>query len=59
MVFQLSGLAWHTEDATLRQKFEEFGPVEEAVCGPTFIIPSMSCLIRGRGLYFVDQRDQN
>ena len=26
------GLAWHTEDATLRQKFEEFGPVEEAVC---------------------------
>ncbi|KAF5974147.1 glycine-rich RNA-binding protein [Fusarium bulbicola] len=27
----LSGLAWHTEEATLRQKFEEFGPVEEAV----------------------------
>ncbi|CAF3553308.1 unnamed protein product [Fusarium graminearum] len=26
-----SGLAWHTEEATLRQKFEEFGPVEEAV----------------------------
>ncbi|KAF7557036.1 hypothetical protein G7046_g6151 [Stylonectria norvegica] len=26
-----SGLAWHTEEGTLRQKFEEFGPVEEAV----------------------------
>jgi hypothetical protein len=25
------GLAWHTDDATLRQKFEEFGTVEEAV----------------------------
>ncbi|PVI02456.1 RNA-binding domain-containing protein, partial [Periconia macrospinosa] len=24
-------LAWHTDDATLRQKFEEFGQVEEAV----------------------------
>ncbi|KAL6358247.1 hypothetical protein LRP88_08429 [Fusarium phalaenopsidis] len=28
----IGGLAWHTEEATLRQKFEEFGPVEEAVC---------------------------
>ncbi|CAF3577963.1 unnamed protein product [Fusarium graminearum] len=27
----IGGLAWHTEEATLRQKFEEFGPVEEAV----------------------------
>lgn len=27
-----SGLAWHTEEGTLRQKFEEFGAVEEAVC---------------------------
>ena len=27
-----SGLAWHTEEATLRQKFEEFGLVDEAVC---------------------------
>ena len=26
-----SGLAWHTEEGTLRQKFEEFGAVEEAV----------------------------
>ncbi|RFN55650.1 hypothetical protein FIE12Z_108 [Fusarium flagelliforme] len=26
----IGGLAWHTEEATLRQKFEEFGPVEEA-----------------------------
>ncbi|EUC48782.1 hypothetical protein COCMIDRAFT_74943, partial [Bipolaris oryzae ATCC 44560] len=24
-------LAWHTDDQTLRSKFEEFGPVEEAV----------------------------
>ncbi|KAI0553557.1 hypothetical protein F4679DRAFT_425338 [Xylaria curta] len=27
----IGGLAWHTEEVTLRQKFEEFGPVEEAV----------------------------
>ncbi|ORY66016.1 uncharacterized protein BCR38DRAFT_456675 [Pseudomassariella vexata] len=27
----IGGLAWHTEEQTLRQKFEEFGPVEEAV----------------------------
>lgn len=27
----IGGLAWHTEEGTLRQKFEEFGPVEEAV----------------------------
>ncbi|KAK8089661.1 cold response protein 2 [Apiospora hydei] len=27
----IGGLAWHTEDATLRQKFEEFGAIEEAV----------------------------
>lgn len=27
----IGGLAWHTDDNTLRQKFEEFGQVEEAV----------------------------
>ncbi|KAK2778212.1 glycine-rich RNA-binding protein [Colletotrichum kahawae] len=27
----IGGLAWHTEENTLRQKFEEFGAVEEAV----------------------------
>ncbi|ORY08206.1 hypothetical protein BCR34DRAFT_570062 [Clohesyomyces aquaticus] len=27
----VGGLAWHTDDTTLRQKFEEFGQVEEAV----------------------------
>jgi len=27
------GLAWHTDDQALRQKFEEFGQVEEAVSG--------------------------
>jgi len=27
----IGGLAWHTDDATLRSKFEEFGTVEEAV----------------------------
>ncbi|KAI1200602.1 hypothetical protein F5X97DRAFT_84494 [Nemania serpens] len=27
----IGGLAWHTDEATLRQKFEEFGPVAEAV----------------------------
>ncbi|KAF4594642.1 hypothetical protein GQ602_000255 [Ophiocordyceps camponoti-floridani] len=27
----IGGLAWHTEETTLRQKFEEYGHVEEAV----------------------------
>jgi len=27
----IGGLAWHTDDVTLRSKFEEFGNVEEAV----------------------------
>lgn len=27
----IGGLAWHTDDTTLRSKFEEFGQVEEAV----------------------------
>ena len=27
----ISGLAWHTDENALRQKFEEFGAVEEAV----------------------------
>jgi hypothetical protein len=27
----VGGLAWHTDEGTLRQKFEEFGSVEEAV----------------------------
>jgi len=26
----IGGLAWHTDDSTLRNKFEEFGQVEEA-----------------------------
>ncbi|KAL9123805.1 MAG: hypothetical protein Q9217_006802 [Psora testacea] len=27
----IGGLAWHTDDNALRQKFEEFGQVEEAI----------------------------
>jgi RNA recognition motif-containing protein len=27
----IGGLAWHTDDTTLRSKFEEFGQVEEAI----------------------------
>lgn len=27
----IGGLAWHTDETALRQKFEEFGQVEEAV----------------------------
>ncbi|PSS27814.1 hypothetical protein M430DRAFT_63016 [Amorphotheca resinae ATCC 22711] len=27
----IGGLSWHTDDVTLRQKFEEFGAVEEAI----------------------------
>ena len=28
---ECSGLAWHTDDRALRERFEEFGQVEEAV----------------------------
>ncbi|KHO00093.1 cold response protein 2 [Metarhizium album ARSEF 1941] len=42
-----SGLAWHTETATLRQKFEEFGAVEEAV-----VVKDRDTL-RSRGFGFV------
>ena len=31
MLTSSSGLAWHTDENALRQKFEEFGAVEEAV----------------------------
>jgi hypothetical protein len=34
-------LAWHTEEGTLRQKFEEFGPVEEAVCCGAIPFPAI------------------
>jgi len=27
----IGGLAWHTDDQTLRSKFEEFGQVQEAI----------------------------
>ncbi|KAJ9130627.1 hypothetical protein NKR23_g12113 [Pleurostoma richardsiae] len=27
----IGGLAWHTEESTLRQKFEEYGAIDEAV----------------------------
>ena len=31
LTMTISGLAWHTDENALRQKFEEFGAVEEAV----------------------------
>lgn len=31
LTIRISGLAWHTDENALRQKFEEFGAVEEAV----------------------------
>ena len=36
-----SGLSWHTNDDTLRQGFEQFGEIQEAVspillCAPQF-----------------------
>jgi hypothetical protein len=33
-----SGLAWHTDENALRQKFEDFGKVEEAVSNKFFLI---------------------
>ena len=50
----LSGLAWHTEETTLRQKFEEFGPVEEAVRAD-FLLFSVTCL-RFPSLRFLESR---
>ncbi|EWY93574.1 hypothetical protein FOQG_09597 [Fusarium oxysporum f. sp. raphani 54005] len=41
----IGGLAWHTEEATLRQKFEEFGPVEEAVGNSVPFFPSSKALL--------------
>ena len=35
-VIIISGLAWHTDEGTLREKFEEFGQVEEAVSEPSW-----------------------
>jgi len=40
-----SGLAWHTDDTALRQKFEEFGQVEEAVSSRT-LPERCSCLFQ-------------
>lgn len=37
-----SGLAWHTDDTTLRTKFEEFGTVEEAVRSPSVCDESLA-----------------
>jgi hypothetical protein len=36
------GLAWHTDDTTLRAKFEEFGQVEEAVRLPNQLLDDLS-----------------
>lgn len=44
-----SGLAWHTEEGTLRQKFEEFGAVEEAV-SPTPFPRCLTCSLSRLGL---------
>ncbi|EWC46329.1 hypothetical protein DRE_04500 [Drechslerella stenobrocha 248] len=49
----VGGLAWHTDDQTLRQKFEEFGIVEEAV------VVKDRDTGRSRGFGFVRFRDEN
>lgn len=43
----VGGLAWHTTDATLRDGFEKFGPVEEAI-----VVKDRDTL-RSRGFGFV------
>ena len=40
-----SGLAWHTDDQTLRAKFEEFGAVEEAVSENSSCAPDVGYLL--------------
>lgn len=47
-----SGLAWHTDDQTLRSKFEEFGAVDEAVRSPR------SCRMMRRQLILSPDRRQ-
>jgi hypothetical protein len=37
------GLAWHTDENALRQKFEEFGAVEEAVSTLEFATSEAQC----------------
>ncbi|KAI9171351.1 Glycine-rich RNA-binding protein [Paramyrothecium foliicola] len=53
----IGGLAWHTEEGTLRQKFEEFGPVEEAMSltrsSPTQVVVKDRDTGRSRGFGFV------
>ena len=50
----LSGLAWHTDENALRQKFEEFGAVEEAVRMPhlwhtsVFILTQIQVVVKDR-----------
>jgi hypothetical protein len=43
----IGGLAWHTEEATLRVKFEEFGVVEEAVRSVLFPFDAASSTLNG------------
>lgn len=61
-----SGLAWHTTDQTLREGFEKFGPVQEAVSlfSSLFASPTISLLsVLTEGLYYlqivVKDRDTN
>ncbi|KAF3001874.1 hypothetical protein E8E13_005470 [Curvularia kusanoi] len=49
----IGGLAWHTDDATLRQKFEEFGQVEEAPLTPLQVVVKDRDTGRSRGFGFV------
>ena len=43
-----SGLAWHTDENALRQKFEEFGAVEEAVSEFLYLSQSHDADVRSQ-----------
>jgi RNA recognition motif-containing protein len=70
LTFSFSGLSWHTDDQTLRERFEQYGPVEEAV-SLIIIINTSSLLLtfsqtvvkdrdsgRSRGFGFVRYNDE-
>jgi RNA recognition motif-containing protein len=52
-----SGLAWHTDENALRQKFEEFGAVEEAVRHSRS--PFLKALILTRMMWQVVVKDRD
>lgn len=52
-----SGLAWHTDENALRQKFEEFGAVEEAVSSTRSFLSEIEIMLTIGAQVVVKDRD--